>query len=85
MATLTIRDVPESIKKALRLRAARHGRSMEEEVRQLLKSGVMAERASDGLGARIARRFAAAGGVELPALKRSAPRMPPSIRQDRDR
>jgi plasmid stability protein len=76
MATLTIRDIPESLKNALRVRAARHGRSMEEEARQLLRKGVTAERASDGLGTRMARRFAAVGGVELPDVKRSAPRTP---------
>ena len=36
MATLTIRNVPEETHKALRLRAAENGRSVEEEVRRIL-------------------------------------------------
>jgi len=36
MATLTIRNLPEATHKALRLRAAENGRSMEEEVRRIL-------------------------------------------------
>jgi phosphopantothenoylcysteine decarboxylase/phosphopantothenate--cysteine ligase len=38
MASLTIRQLEESIKKQLRLRAARHGRSVEDEVRNILRS-----------------------------------------------
>src|SRR5262245_6175424 len=58
MPTLTIRNVTESLKAALRVRAARHDRSMEEEVRHLLRQAVTADRAEAGLGSRIARRFA---------------------------
>ncbi|HEY2136171.1 MAG TPA: plasmid stability protein, partial [Xanthobacteraceae bacterium] len=36
MASLTIRQLDDDLKKRLRLRAARHGRSMEEEARHLL-------------------------------------------------
>lgn len=36
MATLTIRHVDEKTHRALRLRAAEHGRSVEEEVRRIL-------------------------------------------------
>src|SRR5438067_7724771 len=39
MGSLTVRNVGEDIKKRLRLRAAAHGRSMEEEVRHLLAEG----------------------------------------------
>lgn len=37
MASLTIRNLDESLKTDLRLRAARHGCSMEEEARQILR------------------------------------------------
>ena len=77
MASLTIRDIPESLKQALRQRAARHGRSMEEEARQLLRQAVTRDRASTGLGSRIASRFAGLGGVALPQVRRSSPRKPP--------
>ena len=36
MATLTIRNVPEDVKQALRVKAAESGRSLEEALRQLL-------------------------------------------------
>ena len=39
MATLTIRNVPEETHKALRVRAALNGRSVEEEVRRILPAG----------------------------------------------
>src|SRR6185312_8060553 len=39
MGSLTVRNLPEAVKKRLRLRAAANGRSMEEEVRLLLAEG----------------------------------------------
>jgi plasmid stability protein len=36
MATLSIRNLPDEVHRALRLRAARHGRSMEAEAREIL-------------------------------------------------
>src|SRR5258708_7561555 len=39
MGSLTVRNVPEAVKQRLRLRAARNGRSMEEEIRHLLAGG----------------------------------------------
>jgi plasmid stability protein len=58
MATLTIRQLDEELKAALRRRAARHGRSMEAEVRaildQVLRSGTPTEQ---GLGTRVHQRF----------------------------
>ncbi len=40
MATLTIRNLPDGVHKGLRLRAAENGRSVEEEVRQILAEQV---------------------------------------------
>ena len=40
MATLTVRNVPDEVHRALRMRAARHGRSTEAEVRALLEEAV---------------------------------------------
>jgi phosphopantothenoylcysteine decarboxylase/phosphopantothenate--cysteine ligase len=42
MGSLTVRNLPESVKKRLRLRAAANGRSMEEEVRLMLAGGAAA-------------------------------------------
>lgn len=41
MANLTVRHVPEEVRRALRLRAAEHGRSTEAEVREILATAVM--------------------------------------------
>jgi len=40
MATLTIRDLDDDVKRKLRLRAAEHGVSVSEEVRNLLAEAV---------------------------------------------
>ncbi len=39
MAILTVRNVPDEVHRALRVRAAMHGRSIEAEVREILESG----------------------------------------------
>jgi len=71
MATLTIRGLDDDIKARLRVRAARHGRSMEAEVRSILDEALPAQHASSGLGSRIHARFADVGGVELDLPRRS--------------
>lgn len=43
MAVLTVRNVPEEVHRALRVRAARHGRSTEAEVRAILEDAVKPE------------------------------------------
>jgi plasmid stability protein len=40
MASLTVRNIDESVKNRLRIRAAQHGRSMEDEVRHILKASL---------------------------------------------
>jgi len=40
MPSVTIRNVPEEVHRALRVRAAKHGTSMEAEMRQILVSAV---------------------------------------------
>jgi antitoxin FitA len=65
MATLMIRNLDESTKANLRLQAARHGCSMEEEARQILRLAVNRAAIGEGLGTRLQRRFGALGGVEL--------------------
>ncbi|MRH21335.1 FitA-like ribbon-helix-helix domain-containing protein, partial [Rhodovulum strictum] len=37
MASITIRNLDDDVKRRLRIRAAEHGRSMEEEVREILR------------------------------------------------
>lgn len=69
MATLTIRQIDDTIKDRLRLRAAAHGVSMEEEARRALQNWVARSEPQKGLGTRIRNRVLAAGGgfdLELP-------------------
>ena len=64
--TLTIRNVDAAVKAQLRVRAARHGRSMEAELRAILTDALAGERDREpDLAAAIGRRFAALGDVEL--------------------
>jgi plasmid stability protein len=54
MAILTVRNVPDEVHRALRVRAARHGRSTEAEVREILAAAVKPEkrvRVGDSLAA----------------------------------
>ena len=71
MSTLTIRNVESEIKDKLRLAAAAHGRSMEEEVRCILRSVLSQPAAATGLGSRLHARFAAIGGVDFPLQERT--------------
>jgi plasmid stability protein len=82
MASLTVRNIDESIKAGLRMSAAEHGRSMEEEVRQILKQFLLRKRSSAGIGSGISRRFAVIGGLDLPDVQRSNPRRPPTFFSD---
>ncbi|SIT68441.1 hypothetical protein SAMN05216526_0851 [Ectothiorhodosinus mongolicus] len=75
MATLTIRNFDETLKMHLRLRAAEHGRSMEEEVRCILRQELAKPASEYGLGSRIVSRFSDVAG-DLPLPERSQPRPP---------
>jgi plasmid stability protein len=78
MATLTIRNLEEPLKGKLRVRAAEHGRSMEEEARHILRAA-LAEKPSGttNLFEAIRRRVAPLGGVELKIPRRRSMREPP--------
>jgi plasmid stability protein len=65
MAAITIRNIDEALKRQLRIRAAEHGRSMEEEARDILRQAMGRVTPSPDLGQAIHGRFAALGGVEL--------------------
>lgn len=43
MAMLTVRNLPDEVHRALRVRAASHGRSTEAEVREILEAAVKPE------------------------------------------
>jgi plasmid stability protein len=61
MATLTIRNIPDEVHTAIRVRAAKNGRSMEEEVRLLLANFAANENKSEeDIRADVAARVAKA-------------------------
>lgn len=76
MASITVRNIDETLKERLRVRAATHGHSMEEEVRQILKQAVGGITGA-GLLSLSRDLFSASNGIDLdlPArqLDRSAP------------
>ncbi len=73
VAAVSIRNLDEETKRRLRIRAARHGRSMESEVRAILKEAVSEPEPSGGLFTSLLDRFGAIGGVELDLPPRSTP------------
>jgi plasmid stability protein len=81
MATLTIRNVEAGVKERLRVRAARHGRSMEAEARSILSEAVAGDREEPepNLAEAIRRRFAPLGGVDLELPPREFVDTPPSF------
>jgi plasmid stability protein len=77
MGSLTIRRLDDSVKARLRVRAAQHGRSMEEEARQILKAQLAEEpKRQENLAESIRRKFAPLGGVNLKRLPRQRVRRP---------
>lgn len=77
MATMTIRNFDEQLKVRLRMNAAMHGRSMEEEARDILRSALSIEPAGgQSLVESIRARLEPLGGVELDIPSRDAIRAP---------
>jgi antitoxin FitA len=77
VASITIRNLDESIIRRLRVRAARHKRSMEDEARQILAAALTGEhRAEHNLAVAIQNRFKAFGGIELRLPLRQSVRKP---------
>jgi plasmid stability protein len=79
VASITIRNLDEDLKRRLRMRAAEHGCSMEEEAREILRRAISGVIAPKNLGQAIHARFAAIGGVELELPARGPMREPPSF------
>ena len=78
MASITIRNLHDGLKRRLRIRAAHHGRSMEEEVRQILYNVLSQELSAPvNLASAIRSRFAPLGGAELELPSREPMRDPP--------
>lgn len=79
MASITIRSLDDEVKRRLRIRAAEYGRSMEEEVREILRQAVGPEKPTHDLAAAIRARVAPLGGVDLDLPQREAMREPPAF------
>jgi len=80
MPAITIRDIDDTLKDSLRLRAARHRRSMEEEARQILRAALQGEATpATDLATRIRARFAPLGDVTLPLAAREPIPEPPDF------
>lgn len=71
VAQIVVRDLEEEVKLRLKRRAERHGRSMEEEVRHILRNASKASsRPIARLGSRIAGRFCRTGLMsDLPEIR----------------
>lgn len=80
MASLVIRKLDDRTKSKLRIQAAHHGRSMEEEAREILRSALAKREAgTENLAQAVRRTFAALGGVELHIPERGPMREPPDF------
>ncbi len=72
LSAMSIRNIDDRVKERLRVRAARHGRSMEAEVRAILTAAVTEPGEASGLAEAILDRFGELGGVELDLPPRTA-------------
>ncbi|MBN3269854.1 plasmid stability protein [Bordetella bronchiseptica] len=72
MSSITVRNVPEEVHRALRVRAATHGRSTEAEIRAILENAVL----PDGrvkLGTLLSHIGRGTRGMDLPIERNPAP------------
>lgn len=80
MATMTIRNIDDRLKQQLRIQAARHGRSMEEEARHILRSSLSTDASHPvSLIASIRARIEPLGGIDLQLQSREPVRAPPAL------
>jgi antitoxin FitA len=82
MASMTIRNLDEKLKARLRMQAAKHGRSMEDEARDILRSALStASVRTATLAKSIRRRIEQLGGVELQIAPREPMREPLNLEE----
>lgn len=82
MSSITIRNLDDKLKASLRMRAARHGLSMEQEVRNILQNTLAADTgSSNGLefALRIHQRFKGLAVDDLPVAERLPVRPVPNF------
>lgn len=73
LAAISIRNLDDHVKERLRIRAARHGRSMEAEIRAILVEAVREPNDTDGLFQATLDRLGEIGGVEFELPPRTTP------------
>ena len=77
MASITVRNLDDGLKRRLRIRAAENGRSMEQEARDILRAALDEDAAPErSLGTAIHKLFKPFGGVELDIPPREPMREP---------
>lgn len=80
MASMTIRNIDDNLKARLRVRAAKHGHSMEDEARDILRAALFTQPSSGRtLVDAIRARIEPLGGVELDVGHREPIRDPIKI------
>ena len=79
MASITIRNLDDDVKTRLRVRAAEHHRSMEEEARLILRDAVGRKPGSRDLASIVRSHFGPANGVDLELSPREPAHEPPSF------
>jgi plasmid stability protein len=86
MTSITISNIDDEVARRLQLKAAGHGRSVEEEARNILISALSMKQDEEtyGLGTAIHALFEPLGGVEVPEVKREPMRTPPEFDRDDD-
>ena len=78
MAVVTVRNLPAETHRALRVRAARHGRSTEAEIREILEEAVRPAKRIK-IGSELAALGRRLGGVELDIERDQTPAEPVSF------
>jgi len=82
MASITIRNIEDEIKARLRIRAAHHSRSMEDEAREILKTSLAFEQQPEThIAESIRQRFSSLNEFELETPAREPVREPPDFDQ----
>jgi plasmid stability protein len=73
LAAISVRNLDDQVKERLGIRVARHGQSMEAEIRAILVDAVREPDDADGLFQTMLERFGEIGGVELELPPRATP------------
>jgi antitoxin FitA len=78
MATVTVRNLPEEVHRALRILAAQHGRSTEAEIREILAQSTRRE-GRVLIGTELRHYAEQIGGAEIDIRRDSTPLQPASF------